>query len=104
MQDDASPSSEAVNKPEKQQTRLERDPIGSLDDQDQPLCSSIAPNSYKLNMPTNDEIDQSAQPLKVPPLRQDPKKFQANNLDNQYKECKLDNGNAPNMVKLTTFA
>jgi hypothetical protein len=36
MHDDASPSSEAINKPEKQQTRLERDPIGSLDDQDQP--------------------------------------------------------------------
>ena len=85
MHDDASPSSEEVDKPEKQQTRLERDPIGSLDDQDQLLCSSIVPNSYKLNMPVNDEIDQSAQSLKLPPLRQALKKFQANNLGNQEK-------------------
>jgi hypothetical protein len=85
MHDDASPSSEEVDKPEKQQTRLERDPIGSLDDQDQLLCSSIVPNSYKLNMPANDEIDQSAKSLKLPPLRQALKKFQANNLGNQEK-------------------
>jgi hypothetical protein len=41
----------------------------SLDDQGQPLSTSIALNGYQKNLPTNKETDQSAHPLKMPLLQ-----------------------------------